>query len=116
MTRIWTDDRIAELEDFERLLREARAINSSNNCLERIARCIDLADDLSLTNSATHRPSFREFLRDISIADQTASLAETPASPFDIETMLAACVPGGSFCDPQTVADAIRAYFSEARQ
>lgn len=31
-------------------------------------------------------------------------------SSIDIEKMLAACVPGGSFCDPQQVADAIRRY------
>ena len=29
-----------------------------------------------------------------------------------VEDMIAACVPGGSICDPQVVADAIRGYFS----
>jgi hypothetical protein len=33
---------------------------------------------------------------------------------FDLEAMLAACVPGGSICDPQQVADAIRDYFAAA--
>lgn len=31
---------------------------------------------------------------------------------IDVEAMLTACVPGGSICDPQQVADAIRAYFA----
>jgi hypothetical protein len=31
-------------------------------------------------------------------------------SSIDIERMLAECVPGGSSCDPQQVADAIRSY------
>lgn len=31
--------------------------------------------------------------------------------PIDIEHMLAACVPGGSGCDPQAVADSIREYW-----
>lgn len=31
-------------------------------------------------------------------------------SSIDIERMIAECVPGGSVCDPQTVADAIRRY------
>jgi hypothetical protein len=132
MTRIWTDDRIAELENFERLLREVESINSGSHCLERIGRCIELAHRLTGVARPVldPRPTFREFLRDLAIADRTASLAETPpvaepavaetpAAPFDLdalEAMLASCVPGGSYCDPQAVADAIRAYFSEARQ
>lgn len=42
---------------------------------------------------------------------------EMPATPqlvsvssIDVEKMLAECVPGGSSCDPQQVADAIRRY------
>lgn len=30
----------------------------------------------------------------------------------DIEAMLKACIPGGSVCDPQVVADNIRTYFA----
>ncbi len=33
-----------------------------------------------------------------------------PQIPFDVEAMIDACFPGGSSCDPQQVADAIRAY------
>lgn len=31
---------------------------------------------------------------------------------IDAEALIVACVPGGSFCDPQQVADAIRAYMA----
>lgn len=33
---------------------------------------------------------------------------------IDVEAMLHACVPGGDFCDPQRVADSIRAWFADA--
>lgn len=32
---------------------------------------------------------------------------------FDIDAMLAACIPGGDTCDPQEVADAIREWFAD---
>lgn len=38
----------------------------------------------------------------------SAALASQPAQALDVEAMLKACVPGGSVCDPQQVADAIR--------
>lgn len=31
---------------------------------------------------------------------------------IDVEAMLRACVPGGSICDPQKVADSIREYYA----
>jgi len=35
---------------------------------------------------------------------------------IDIEEMLSACLPGGSHCDPQVIADAIRQYVSARPQ
>lgn len=35
----------------------------------------------------------------------------TGRKPIDIDYMLAVCVPGGSSCDPQAVADSIREYW-----
>ena len=32
--------------------------------------------------------------------------------PLDVEQMLKDCVPGGSSCDPQAIADEIRAWFA----
>jgi hypothetical protein len=42
----------------------------------------------------------------------TAGVPEVAAPSFDVEAMLKTCVPGGSICDPQQVADSIRAYFA----
>lgn len=33
------------------------------------------------------------------------------AAPVDVENLIQTCVPGGSICDPQAVADSIRRYF-----
>jgi len=43
-----------------------------------------------------------------------AALSAQPSQPssFDLEAMLAACVPGGSIVDPQVIADNIRHWFS----
>lgn len=35
-----------------------------------------------------------------------------PPSSFDLEAMLAACVPGGDIADPQVIADNIRHWFA----
>ncbi|SET00348.1 hypothetical protein SAMN03159335_00749 [Burkholderia cepacia] len=40
--------------------------------------------------------------------------AQTTSARIDVEAMLRDCVPGGDFCDPQCVADSIRAWFADA--
>ncbi len=40
--------------------------------------------------------------------------AGTISARIDVEGMLRACVPGGDLCDPQRVADSIRAWFADA--
>lgn len=67
---MWTDDRCAELDQLRTLLREVSAIDNGNHCLERIARCIRLAD--SLTAFDTGRRVFVGFLEDLAIADRSA--------------------------------------------
>lgn len=37
-------------------------------------------------------------------------------APFDLEAMLRDCIPGGTVCDPQKIADGIREYFAERAQ
>lgn len=44
------------------------------------------------------------------IADAMMAV-RTGHKPIDIDRMLAVCVPGGSSCDPQVVADRIREYW-----
>lgn len=40
------------------------------------------------------------------------SAQPSPPSSFDLEAMLAACVPGGDIADPQVIADNIRRWFA----
>lgn len=42
----------------------------------------------------------------------TLSAQPSPSSIFDLEGMLAACVPGGDIADPQVIADNIRRWFA----
>lgn len=70
---LWTDERCKQLDQFERLIREVRSINSGSHCLERIARCIELADALDrweLELEYVGRSSFRTFLNTLAIADR----------------------------------------------
>lgn len=68
---MWTDDRCAELEQLRQLLRDVSAINNGSHCLERIARCIEIADALQQTDF-TGRRSFYGFVEDLAIADRSA--------------------------------------------
>lgn len=49
------------------------------------------------------------------IAELRTLAASAPEQAVDVEAMLVACVPGGSYCDPQQVADAIREYVTTHR-
>lgn len=44
-------------------------------------------------------------------ASQSAWQAAWQAAQPNVEDLIRTCVPGGSICDPQQVADAIRDYF-----
>lgn len=66
----WTDDRVKELEDLGALLREVAAINHGSNCLERIQRCIALAEALGREDVSGCRESLHGFLRRLAIADR----------------------------------------------
>ncbi|HIE5650311.1 TPA: hypothetical protein ACXNQV_002169 [Stenotrophomonas maltophilia] len=44
--------------------------------------------------------------------DYALSAQPCPPSSFDLESMLAACVPGGDIADPQVIADNIRRWFA----
>ena len=73
----WTDDRCKEIDELGTLLREVARINNGSNCLERIQRCIVLAEKLSRDDLFTCRDSLTNFLRGLAIADRiTGPLAE----------------------------------------
>lgn len=63
----WPEHRIKELQSFHELLREVTMINHGTHCLERVARCIDLAEklrDLDLKTDPVIAP-FADFLVEI---------------------------------------------------
>lgn len=66
----WTEDRCKELDELGTLLREVARINHGSNCLERIQRCIVLADKLNSDDLFTCRDSLHHFLRGLAIADR----------------------------------------------
>ena len=67
----WTYSRCRELEDLGTLLREVATINHGSNCLERIARCIALAESLIYDDLVECRESLHTFLRGLAIADRS---------------------------------------------
>ena len=82
----WTDDRCAELDDFRDLLHEVSSINSGSHCLERIARCIAIAERLQRGDLDTGRRGFWQFVQEQAIRDRQPALGElelTPGSTAD---------------------------------
>lgn len=58
----------------------------------------------------------RELVRAYRAApDHSVDANKVVANGFDVESMLRATLPGGSVCDPQQVADAIRGWFAKAQ-
>ena len=73
--RAWTDDRCKELDELGTLLREVARINHGSNCLERIQRCIALAEKLDRDDLFKCRDSLHTFLRELAIADRSTGPA-----------------------------------------
>ncbi len=72
-TSVWDEYRCKEYELLCRLLNEVTLIDRGSNCLERIASCITLAEQLRDTdwNSGDSvRPSFVSFLQDRILVDR----------------------------------------------
>jgi hypothetical protein len=62
LTKRWPQDRIEELLVLQDLLQEVRSINNGSGALERIARCIALAEKISHTDLVNCRPDLLSFL------------------------------------------------------
>ena len=71
----WTDERCKELDELGTLLREVASINHGSNCLERIQRCIVLAEKLDRDDLIRCRDSLHNFLRALAIADRSTGPA-----------------------------------------
>lgn len=66
----WDNSRCDELRALELLVREVKSINSGSHCLERIARCIELATQIDATDYTTGRDGFVRWLHAQAIADR----------------------------------------------
>ncbi len=76
----WDEKRCRELSDLELLVREVGTINHGSSALERIQRCIDLAESLSRIDLDHYRTSFLEFLRKEAIRSRFPNAATEPKS------------------------------------
>lgn len=97
---------VAAMADAERYRKVRRGqhwsvIDGIGNTLR--AEALDAAVD-----AAPELPANAEYVADAHNED-----VEAIRKPIDIEYMLAVCVPGGSSCDPQAVADSIREYWAK---
>lgn len=58
----WTKDRREELSELRTLLFEVQSINSGSHCLERIKKCMEIAERLTRSDLDKPRESFLNFL------------------------------------------------------
>ena len=73
----WTDERCKELDELGVLLREVAGINRGSNAIERIQRCIEIAEKLDRDDIVSGRDSLRTFLRRLAIADRSGHVGIT---------------------------------------
>lgn len=71
--KTWPLKRIKQLEAVEDLIRECRSLNSGNNVIGRMQRCIGIAEMLDRTNLNRREPRFIQFLRDLAIPAEDAT-------------------------------------------
>ena len=70
LNAVWNNSRCAELAKLERLVREVGAINNGGRCLERIAECIKLSNELQRNDFEAPRESFMQFLDSLARRDR----------------------------------------------
>lgn len=61
----WDDSRWEELELLRTLLFEVSKINSATNCLDRIAKCVEMAERLNSWSKDRRCASFFAFLQNL---------------------------------------------------
>ena len=66
----WPEKRCKQLDELKKLLREVSTINNGNNCLQRIAECIELSDKLQEWSLKRREVSFVAFLEDLARGDE----------------------------------------------
>jgi hypothetical protein len=75
----WTDDRCTELDKFRELLTEVQSINRGSHILERLARCITIAEALDKVDLQRARASFYQFLNDLAV-EERSDAAHAPST------------------------------------
>lgn len=75
----WDEGRHDDLKALQRLIREVGSINTGSHCLERIARCIELAETLDRSDYRTGRMTFLNFLTELAIAEPPPAAPGGPA-------------------------------------
>ncbi len=68
----WDKARCEELKTLRLLLQEVRDIDNGNRCLDRIARCIQMADSLCAFDLNSGRRNFIDFLTCVAIDGRVA--------------------------------------------
>ena len=67
----WDDSRCEELTDFGVLRSEVAALNKGSHVIERMRRCIEIAERLNRTYILIPRESFNQFLKRLAIKERT---------------------------------------------
>lgn len=63
----WTIDRREEVTKLQTLLSELTTINHGSGAIQRLERCIQLAEELRHSDLRNHRSSFPQFLTDLAL-------------------------------------------------
>lgn len=87
----WDESRCEEYGLLETLLSEVSSLNRGNHVIERMQKCIDIAERLNHTELDAGRMSFRTFLRDLALKDRFPERAVVPGVAVDDETMARVC-------------------------
>lgn len=67
---VWDELRCEEYGLLETLLSEVSALNRGSHAIERMQKCIEIAERLNRTNLDSGRMSFCAFLRDLARKDR----------------------------------------------
>ncbi len=70
----WDNHRCDQMKQMQDLIFEVSCINSGNHCLERIRKCIDIADELRKYDRNSGKKNFHDFLADLAIEERSKFL------------------------------------------
>lgn len=76
---MWTKARCKELAALGSLLSVVQEMNHGSNIIDRLRKAERLAKQLNNGSLATGRPSFRQFLHELAIAEREESKRQRPS-------------------------------------